>query len=228
MNNDRKIQQDVLHELSADPSVNAEHIGVSVNNNIVTLAGHVDSFYEKWKAEKATQRVAGVQGLVVEIEVKVPSDRHRTDEDIARSVQTVLSLNTAIPKDKVKVMVEKGWVTLSGELPWNYQREIAHKVVAGMVGVKGITDHIALKPTVSGANIKDRIDAALKRQAILDAQKVSVKVTGNQVSLEGSVSNWAERDVIRHVVWSTAGVQSLVDNMRYEVQPSTQATHVPV
>ncbi len=216
MNTDRQLQHNVLSELSADPSVNAEHIGVQVNGSVVTLTGKVDSYYEKWKAEKAAQRVSGVQGLTVELEVKIPNDRHRTDEDLARSIKTLLGWNTAIPKDAVKVMVEAGWVTLSGSVHWNYQREIAHKLVTGLTGVRGITDHIVLKPAVSGASIKDHIDEALKRQAILDAKKVFVKVDGNQVTLEGSVSNWVERDVIRHVVWATSGVQFLVDHMRYE------------
>jgi osmotically-inducible protein OsmY len=228
MNIDRKIQLDVLNELSADPSVNAKHIGVAVNTCVVTLTGHVDSFYEKWKAEKAAQRVAGVQGLVVEIEVLVPGDRQRTDEDIARSVQMVLGLNAALPKDAIKVMVEKGWVTLRGELAWNFQREIAHKAVVGLSGVRGISDDIALKPVVSGANIKVRIEEALKRQASLDAQKISVKVSGNRVTLDGAVSNWTERNVIRHVVWATGGVQFLADNMRYEGPHSLNPSQTPV
>ena len=113
-------------------------------------------------------------------------------------------------------MVENGWVTLSGKLAWNYQREIANKAVASLVGVRGISDHIELKPLVSCSNIKDRIDEALKRQAVLDAQKVSVKVAGNQVTLQGTVNNWAERILIRNAVWATGGVKFLVDNMQYE------------
>ena len=213
---DRQIQQNVLNELTADPSVNAEHIGVAVNGGIVTLTGKVGSYFEKWNAEKAAQRVLGVQGLTVQIEVNILGDHRRTDEDIARSIHTVLAWNTAIPKDMIKVMVENGWVSLSGAVPWNYQRETAHKLVVGLTGVKGITDNIIIKPSVSGASIKDHIDEALKRQAILDAKKVFVKVDGNQVTLEGTVSHWAERDVIKNVVWATAGVQYLVDHMRYE------------
>lgn len=223
MNIDRIIQQDVLNELTADPTVNAEHIGVAVNNHIVTLTGHVGSFYEKWKAEKAAQRVKGVQGLTVEIEVDVPSDQHRTDGDIARTVQSLLSWNTAIPKDAIKVMVEKGWVTLRGEVIWNYQREIAHKVVAGLSGVKGITDHITLKPIVTGEKIKERIDEALRRMAMIDASKVSVKVSGNQVTLEGAITNLAERDVIRNAVWATSGVHFVVDRLKFE---PAQKNHV--
>jgi osmotically-inducible protein OsmY len=216
MNADRQLQRDVLSELSADPSVDAEHIGVAVNGKVVTLSGKVNSFFEKWSAEKAALRVLGVQGLTIEIDVKIPNDHQRTDEDLARSINTLLGWNTAIPKDAIKVMIESGWVTLSGAVPWNYQREIAHKVVVGLAGVRGITDQIALKPSVSGANIKNHIDEALKRQAILGGKKIFVKVDGGQVTLDGTVSSWTERDVIKHVVWATSGVQSLVDRMRYE------------
>jgi len=228
MNTDRQIQQDVLNELSADPAVNAEHIGVSVNNGIVTLSGHVDSFFEKWKTEKAAQRVIGVQGLTVQIEVTISSDRQRSDEDIARSAQIVLSLNAAMPQNAIKVMVENGWVTLSGKLAWNYQREIANRVVANLVGVRGISDQIELNPLVSRTNIKDQIYEALKRQAILDAQKVSVKVMGNQVTLKGTVNNWAERNLIRNAVWATGGVKFLVDNMQYEKPPKLPQTRPPL
>ncbi len=217
MNNDRQLQQDVFNELTADPSVNAEKIGVSVSGGIVTLSGKVESFYEKWQAEKAAQRVLGVQGLTVAMDVAIPSNRQRTDEDIARSAQTVLGWNAALPADSVKVMVENGWVTLRGELGWNFQREIAEKVVAELIGVKGVTDQIDLKPHVSGEHVKDQIDAAIRRQAVMDAQKISVKVDGGQVTLEGTVSNWAERDVIKHAAWSTAGVQALVDKLQYDV-----------
>ena len=217
MNDDRQLQKDVQEELAADPSVNAEKIGVSVSGGIVALSGKVGSFYEKWQAEKAAQRVLGVQGLTVDIDVAIPSHHQRTDEDIARAAQTVLGWNAAIPKESVKVMVENGWVTLRGELGWNFQREIAEKVVAELIGVKGVTDQVDLKPHVSGVHVKDQIDEALRRQAVLDAQKVSVKVDGGKVTLEGTVSNWAERDVIKHAVWSTAGVQALVDKMQYDV-----------
>ncbi len=228
MNIDRKIQQDVLNELTADPAVNAEHIGVTVCNHIVTLTGHVDSFYEKWAAEKATQRVTGVQGLAIEIDVNIPRDRHRNDEDIARMVQSLLSWNTAIPKDTIKVMVEKGWVTLSGEVGWNYQREIAHKAVAGLAGVNGITDQITLIPMVTGEKIKERIEEALKRMAVLDASKVNVKVAGNQVTLEGCINNLSEREVIRRAIWATRGVHFLIDHLRFESPQKNQPMRAPI
>jgi osmotically-inducible protein OsmY len=228
MNPDRKIQQDVLNELIADPAVNAAHIGVAVDGHIVTLTGHVCSYFEKFRAEKAAKRVVGVQGLVMEIGVKIPGEKQRSDEDIVGIILSVLAWNSAIPKDGIKVMVEKGWVTLRGHVAWNYQRQIIHQAIVGVTGVKGITDHMILKPEVSGIHIKDRIDEALKRQAVLDASKISVKVDGSQVTLEGSVSNWNERHVIREVVWSTGGVEFLVDRMRYEGAQRPVKSHAPV
>jgi osmotically-inducible protein OsmY len=217
MKSDQKLRQDVLNELALDPAIHATHIGVEANDGIVSLTGKVESFYEKWQAERAAQRVLGVQGLTVDLDVKIPNDRQRSDEDIARAAQTVLGWNAAIPTDAVKVMVENGWVTLRGELGWNFQREIVNKAVAELIGVVGVSNQIVLKPHVSSVHVKDQIDEALRRQAVVDAKKVSVIVDGSKVTLEGSVSNWAERDVIRHAVWSTTGVQSLIDNMKYDV-----------
>lgn len=216
MKTDKQLQQDVINELASDPAVHSTHIGVETNDGIVTLNGNVESFYEKWQAERAAQRVLGVQGLTVNLDVKIPSDRQRKDEDIARSAQTVLAWNAAIPKDSIKVMVENGWVTLRGELGWNFQREIAKKVVAQLIGVVGVSDQIVLRPHVSSVHVKDQIDEALRRQAVIDAKKISVSVEGSKVTLEGSVSNWAERDVIKHAVWSTTGVQSVADNLKYD------------
>ncbi len=218
MHQDRKLQEDVVNELRADPAVNSSHIGVTVNGQIVSLTGHVESFYEKWMATKAVQRVRGVQGLTIDIYVRIPNAGQRNDEDLTHLIGHVLHWNSAIPGDDIQVMVEKGWVNLSGKVAWNYQREIAHKLVAGLSGVKGITDHIVLNPVLTGRNIKDRIEAALKRQAVLNDLEISIKVEGNQVTLEGAVRNMLERNAIRHVVWSTGGVDFLIDRMRYSMK----------
>ncbi len=215
MNNDRQTQQDVMNELRADPTVNAAHIGITVNNNIVTLSGHVANFFEKWNVENAAQRVKGVQGISIEIDVSLPKDRERTDEDIARTVQSLLGWSSAIPGDSIKVMVENGWVTLRGEVDWKYQRDIAHQVVAGLIGVKGVTDNIALKTVGLSEKIKEQIDESLKRLSVIDANKISVKVSGNQVTLEGSIGSMLERDLIRRAAWTTQGVHFLIDRMKF-------------
>lgn len=215
MHLDRKLQEDVMNELSADVAVNSAHIGVTVNSQIVSLTGHVESSYEKWMATKTVQRARDVQGLTVYVFVRIPCDGQRNDEGLWRLIRLVMHWHSAVPGDVIQVMVEKGWVTLRGKVAWNHQREIVHKLVAVLSGVKGITDHIVLSPALTGLNIKDRIEGALKRQAVLHGLKISVKLDGDQVTLEGTVRNMIERNVIRQVVWSTGGVGSLIDRMCY-------------
>lgn len=214
MNMDQELQQAVLQELACDPAVESAHIGVGVDDGVVTLTGLVESFYEKSLAEKAVHRVLGVQSLVIDLKVKIGSDRQRSDADIALAAQNVLGWNAAISPDSVKVKVENGSVTLTGELGWNFQRETAQKLVSQLIGVVEVDNQIVIKPHVSSVRVKDDIDEAIKRRPIQDAAKISVRVEGSKVILEGSVSNWAERDAIKHTVWSTRGVQSVVDNLK--------------
>jgi len=146
MKTDAQIQQDVIEELKWEQSVNASQIGVEVNNGIVTLAGHVGSFAEKWDAERATQRVSGVKALAIEIDVTLPGSSHRNDVDIARSAENVLEWSTYLPRDHVKVMVEDGWITLTGEVDWEYQKQAVATGVRYLMGVKGISDNITIRP----------------------------------------------------------------------------------
>ena len=187
MKTDTQLQLDVIAELKWEPSVNAAHIGVEVADGIVTLAGHVSSYAEKLGAERAAQRVSGVKALAIEMDVKLPGLSKRTDADIARSVENVLQWTTYVPKDSVKVMVESGWVTLSGEVDWEYQRQTAKKGVRYLMGVTGVTDNIVIKPKVSLSAVKSEIEAALKRRATADAKKISVDVQGADVTLTGTV-----------------------------------------
>ena len=214
MKTDTQLQQDVIAELKWEPSVNAAQIGVEVKDGIVTLAGHVGSYAEKWDAERAAQRVSGVKALAVEMDVNLSGSSRRTDADIARSAENTLEWTTYLPKNHVKVMVESGWVTLSGEVDWEYQRQAAAKGVRYLMGVTGVSDQIVLKyPKVSLSAVKSEIEAALKRRATADAQKISVEVHGADVTLTGKVHSWSERDLARHSAWGTSGVQNVVDNM---------------
>jgi osmotically-inducible protein OsmY len=213
MRTDRQIQQDVIAELQWEPSVNATHIGVEVNNSVVTLAGHVGSHAEKWDAERAAQRVAGVTALAVEMDVKLAFGDERTDADIANAATLALQWSTYLPKGKVRVMVEKGWLTLSGTLDWEYQRQNAEGAVRYLMGVTGISNLIAVKPTVSISAVNADIEAALKRRATADAQKISVDILGTDVTLTGTVQSWGERDTVRNSAWGTPGVHSVVDKM---------------
>ena len=213
MKTDAQVQHDVLAELNWEPSINAAGIGVEVSDGVVTLAGHVASFAEKWDAERVAQRVAGVQALAVEIEVTLPGSSVRSDSDIARSAVHALEWSTYVPRDAVKVLVEGGHATLSGEVDWEYQRQAAASGVRSLMGVTGISDQIALKPKASVPAIKADIEAALKRGAKLDAARVAVHVEGGVVTLSGPVHSWPERYLARNAAWAGHGVCRVIDNM---------------
>ncbi len=213
MKTDAQLQQDVMAELKWEPSVNAELIGVEVDEGVVTLAGHVGSFAEKWAAERATQRVAGVRALAVEIDILLPGSSKRTDADIARSVDNLLQWTASLPKDGVNAMVEGGWVTLTGEVDWEFQRLDAARGVGSLRGVTGVSDEIAVRPKFSSGAVKAEIEAALKRRAKVDAQNIEVEVHGADVTLSGSVHSWAERELATHSAWGTPGVRKVVDHM---------------
>ena len=214
MKTDKQLQQDIIAELSWEPSVNAAHIGVEVSNGVVTLAGHVNSYTEKFNAERATQRVAGVKALAVEMDVKFAgATAKRTDADIAQSVESVLQWATYFPSDSIKVKVEGGWITLSGAVEWDYQRQTAIDAVRHLTGVTGVSNLIAIEPAVSSTLVKSDIEAALKRRARTDAQKISVEVHGSDVTLTGAVHSWSERELARNSAWSSPGVSNVVDNM---------------
>jgi osmotically-inducible protein OsmY len=215
MRTDSQLQKDVLAELAWEPSVNAAHIGVEVREGIVTLAGHVCSYAEKLDAERAALRVHGVRALAIEMDVKLSGLSKRTDSDIASSVEHVLQWTTYLPKDRVKVMVEGGWVTLSGEVDRDYQRQTAVSAVRYLLGVTGVSDQIFIKPHVTTSAVKSDIEAALKRSATVDAAKISVAVEGADVTLSGNVHSWFERNLAKNTAWNTAGVGNVVDNMTF-------------
>ena len=213
MKTDAELQQDVIAELKWEPSINAAQIGVEVKDGIVTLAGHVCTYAEKRGAERAAQRVSGVKALTVEMDVKLAGSNKRTDADIAISAKNALQGRSSLPKDSIKVMVEGGWITLSGNVDWEYQRQAAAGAVRYLTGVTGVSDQIAIKPKVSLTAVKSEIEAALKRRAASDAQTISVEVSGDDVTLTGEVHSWSERDLARHSAWGTPGVRNVVDNM---------------
>ena len=213
MKTDSQLQQDIIAELKWEPSVNAAQIGVEVKDGIVTLAGHVGSYAEKWDAERAAQRVSGVKALAIEMDVKLAGSSKRNDADIAGSAESALQWITYLPKNSVKVMVEDGWITLSGEVDWEYQRQTAAGAVRYLMGVKGVRENIAIKSKVSMSAVKSDIEAALKRRAQADAQKISVEVRGADVTLTGTVHSWSERDLATHSAWGTPGVHNVVNNI---------------
>lgn len=213
MKTDTQLQHDVGEELKWEPQVTASQIGVQVKDGVVTLSGEVSSFAEKWNAEKAAQRVSGVSALAVNLKVKLGEFGERTDADIARSAENVLSWTTSVPKDAVKVMVEEGFITLTGDVDWQFQRLAAAASVRFLSGVTGVSDQIAIKPTVKVSAIQSDIESALKRTAVADAKKIHVKVHGANVTLTGKVQSWAERETATTSAWGTPGVRSVIDEM---------------
>jgi osmotically-inducible protein OsmY len=213
MKTDIQLKQDVSAELSWEPSVNAAEIGVEVKDGIVTLAGHVSSYAEKLGAERAAQRVAGVKALAVEIDVNLPGLSKRTDADIARSADNVLLWTSFLPKDAVKIKVESGWITLTGEVAWDYQRKAAVDAVRSLLGVAGVSDQIVIKTKTSASVVKSDIEAALQRRAKSDAQHILVDVRGGDVTLTGTVHSWSERELAANSAWMAPGVRSVVDNI---------------
>jgi osmotically-inducible protein OsmY len=212
MKTDSQLQSDVLAELAWEPSIHSEEIGVEVKGGVVTLAGHVGAYSEKLAAEHAALQVVGVKALAVAVDVRLAGVNTRTDGDVARAVENVLQWATFLTKDSVKIMVEGGWVTLSGEVNWNYQRQAAVDAVRYLMGVKGVSDLIAIKPTVTAPLVKADIEAALVRRARKDSNSISVSVNGSDVTLSGSVHNLSERNLATQTAWGTPGVRSVANN----------------
>lgn len=210
---DRQIQQYVQDALDWEPSVDAAEIGVSVENGVVALRGEVNSYSGRITAERVTLAVYGVKAVANELEVRLQDGQQRTDTDIAQSVLSALKWNTQVPEDKITVAVSNGWVTLKGRVDWQYQRSTAESVVRDLIGVRGVTNSISVEPHVSAADVKTKIEAALKRSAEVDARRINVAVFDNKVTLTGNVHAWFERDEARRAAWSAPGVTNVEDRL---------------
>jgi osmotically-inducible protein OsmY len=216
MKSDSNLKKDVLDELLWDPLVPEARVGVSVSDGVVTLTGHLDSYAEKVAARRAAQRVSGVKALAVEVDVVPLVDHVRSDTEIATAVENALAWNTSVPQDRVQVVVEKGWVTLSGELDWNFQRRAVERVIRPLKGVKGIIDNIELKALPVATDLSMRIQEALTRQVVREARRIEINVEGGTVTLRGRVHSWAESNAAEGVTWSAPGVNRVQNLLTVE------------
>lgn len=210
---DSQLQHDVIAELEWEPSVDHADIGVAVNDGVVTLSGYVKSYPEKMAAEKAARRVAGVAAIAEEIRVRFASDPKTADHEIARRILDMFAWNVSIPDDKIKVKIEHGWVTLTGTVDWFYQSEEARKVAGKVTGVLGVSNLVEIRKLPTPRDVKDRIMAAFKRQADLDAATVTVIADGSTVKLGGKVRAWNERSIAERAAWAAPGVTKVEDNI---------------
>lgn len=210
---DRTLKQAVEDELAWEPSIDAEHIGVTAEDGVVTLTGHVGSYSEKFTAEKAAKRVKGVRAIAQEIEIRFPNDKKTSDDQIAKRALDIIAWDSTIPKDKVQVKVQSGFVTLSGQVDWHYQRADAEYAVRKLVGIKGLSNEILIKPRAQASDVKQLIETALRRNAELEAGAIKVSVLNGRVTLDGKVKAWYERDLAERTAWSAPGVISVEDHI---------------
>jgi len=213
MKTDAQLRKDVIAQLDWEPAIHATQIGVEVRDGIVTLAGEVATYSEKWYAERAAQRVSGVKALAIEMKVKLAGSARRTDSDIGQSARNVLDWTTSVESSAVKVQVEGGWITLSGEVDWQYQKQAATDAVRALMGVTGVSDQIGIKHKPMASIVKADIDAAIKRSAARDSSEILVEVVGTDVTLTGKVHSWSERDLATDSAWSSPGVRNVIDKM---------------
>jgi osmotically-inducible protein OsmY len=208
------MQQNIIAELRWEPSVNAAEIGVAVKDGVVSLNGTVDTYAQKFAAERAVERVAGVRAIADELKVVVAGSFQRTDADIARAASNALAWDTEVP-DGVTVVVQDGWVTLSGKVPWYFQKAAAERAVRYLVGVRGVSDKLEVshpaKPEIT--RVKADIEAALRRSAEIDAKQIRVETADTTVTLKGSVRSWAERRDVTRAAWNAPGVRFVNDQL---------------
>jgi osmotically-inducible protein OsmY len=213
MRTDANIERDVKDELQWDPDLDATDIAVSVKKGVVTLTGFVRSYTDKYEAEAAAKRVAGVAGVANDIEVRMPSVDERPDPEMARDAVAAIKGQLPISSEHIRVIIKNGWVTLEGEVEWQYQRSTAESAVRRIRGVKGVTNLIQLKPRAEPEDIKRKIQQAFKRNAELDANRIQVETHGGEVVLKGTVRSWIEREEAERVAWSAPGVTRVEDHI---------------
>jgi len=213
MKTDAQLKQDILAELSWDPAIRSTDVGVIVKDGVVTLTGHLAHYPEKAAVEHAVQRVSGVRAIAIEMDVQLEPGLARNDSDIAASAEHALQWSVLVPSGRIQLMVEKGWLTLRGEVEWDYQRRAAEKAVSDLLGVIGVTNLVKVKPSVRSALVEKNVHDALARQAERAAKSVKISIDGSTVTLRGSVHSWAERAAVQGAAWSAPGVSTVLNEL---------------
>ncbi len=216
MKTDKQLKDEIEEELDFDPTINSAAIGVEVADRVATLSGHPSSYAEKLAAERAAQRVAGVKAVVVEMQVRLPSELVRTDEETAGAVRSMLRWTVGLSEDAVKVQVERGWVTLSGKVANAQLSHLAAHTVGHMHGVVGVTNELEVDAPRAAADVAGQIGRALRRHAERAAKHIHVQVHEGTVTLTGKVGSYAERELARGTAWSAPGVHAVVDDLEIE------------
>ncbi len=206
MNNDIQLQKSVQAALGWEPNVTAAHIGVTAMDGVVTLTGHVETYAEKHAAETTTGRVKGVKAVAEELEVRLPVETKRSDEQIAAAAIDRLAWDVFVPRDAVQVRVEQGWVTLTGQVDWNFQKDAAKQDLRRLFGVVGVSDQITIKPHANATDITHEITNALNRSWYFDRDKVSVSAKGGEIRLTGTVHSLDEKQLAAWTAWAAPGV----------------------
>jgi len=213
MPDDEAIRQNVLEDLQWSPGVNATHIGVSVHDGVVELSGHVETFAEKLEAEHVALSVKGVKGVAEEITVRLPSEKKTSDSELADRAARLLSWDARLHGDPIKVKVERGWITLSGQARSPRARDVALSDVKRLSGVVGVTNAITLRPAPAPEDAKGQIEDAINRQSVMEGAVIEVSAQRGTIILSGSVHSWAQRAAARHTAWAARGVSDVIDNL---------------
>ena len=210
---DKDLKRLVQSALDWEPSLDATDIGVSVDESVVTLRGNVGSYAEKVTAERVALRVYGVKALANDLAVHLPSGFERTDTEIAQTAVAALKWTTMVPADRVTVTVTNGWLSLNGTLDWQYQKDAAARTVRDLTGVKAVTNNIIVQPRVKTVDVRDKIEAAFKRSAEIDARRINVTAQDGKVTLSGNVHSWSERQEAKRAAWAAPGVTQVDDHL---------------